>query len=92
MDQYLRFVNGIQALRRRVSALDISLGGALGVAADPFPIGNQESRAGLGASQAITTRCWSRRTLAGSGGGFGKIAGDGPPELFRSDQFPSVSC
>lgn len=37
MDQYLRFVNGVQALRRRVSALDIGLGGALGVAADPLP-------------------------------------------------------
>ena len=37
MDHYLRFVNGIQALRRRVSALDIGLGGALGVAADPLP-------------------------------------------------------
>ncbi|WP_372921972.1 SNF2-related protein [Roseovarius sp.] len=37
MDQYLRFVNGIQAQRRRVSALDIGLGGALGVAADPLP-------------------------------------------------------
>ncbi len=37
MDQYLRFVNGVQALRRRASALDIGLGGALGVAADPLP-------------------------------------------------------
>jgi ATP-dependent helicase HepA len=37
MDQYLRFVNGVQALRRRVSALDIGLVGALGVAADPLP-------------------------------------------------------
>lgn len=37
MDQYLRFVNGVQALRRRVSALDIGLCGALGVAADPLP-------------------------------------------------------
>jgi ATP-dependent helicase HepA len=37
MDHYLRFVNGVQALRRRVSALDIGLGGALGVAADPLP-------------------------------------------------------
>jgi len=37
MDHYLRFVNGVQALRRRVSALDVSLGGALGVAADPLP-------------------------------------------------------
>lgn len=37
MDQYLRFVNGVQAMRRRVSALDIGLGGALGVAADPLP-------------------------------------------------------
>ncbi|WP_170446104.1 SNF2-related protein [Ruegeria arenilitoris] len=37
MDHYLRFVNCVQALRRRVSALDIGLGGALGVAADPLP-------------------------------------------------------
>lgn len=37
MDHYLRFVNGVQALRRRVSALDTGLGGALGVAADPLP-------------------------------------------------------
>lgn len=37
MDQYLRFVNGVQAMRRRVSALDVGLGGALGVAADPLP-------------------------------------------------------
>jgi ATP-dependent helicase HepA len=37
MDQYLRFANGVQALRRRVSALDVGLGGALGVAADPLP-------------------------------------------------------
>lgn len=37
MDQYLRFVNGLQALRRKTSALGIGLGGALGVAADPLP-------------------------------------------------------
>ncbi|WP_156829273.1 DEAD/DEAH box helicase [Amorphus coralli] len=37
MDYYLRFVNCVQALRRRVSALDIGLVGALGVAADPLP-------------------------------------------------------
>jgi len=37
MDQYLRFINGIQALRRKTSALGIGLGGALGVAADPLP-------------------------------------------------------
>ena len=37
MDYYLKFVNGVQALRRRVSALDIGLGGALGVAANPLP-------------------------------------------------------
>ena len=37
MDHYLRFVNCVQALRRRVSALDVGLGGALGVAADPLP-------------------------------------------------------
>lgn len=37
MDYYLRFVNCVQALRRRVAALDIGLGGALGVAADPLP-------------------------------------------------------
>lgn len=37
MDQYLRFVNGVQALRRRTSALSVGLGGALGVAADPLP-------------------------------------------------------
>ncbi len=36
-DQYLRFVNGVQALRRRTSALSIGLCGALGVAADPLP-------------------------------------------------------
>ncbi|WP_161957334.1 SNF2-related protein [Aestuariivirga litoralis] len=37
MDSYLRFINGVQALRRKISALEISLGGALGVAADPLP-------------------------------------------------------
>ena len=37
MDQYLRFINGLQALRRKTSALGIGLGGALGVAADPLP-------------------------------------------------------
>lgn len=37
MDHYLRYVNGIQALRRRTAALSIGLGGALGVAADPLP-------------------------------------------------------
>ncbi|MCA1791490.1 MAG: hypothetical protein LC667_17075, partial [Thioalkalivibrio sp.] len=37
MDYYLRFVNSIQAQRRRVAALDIGLGGALGVAANPLP-------------------------------------------------------
>lgn len=37
MDQYLRFINGQQALRRKTSALGIGLGGALGVAADPLP-------------------------------------------------------
>lgn len=37
MDHYLRFVNGVQALRRRAFALDIGLGGALGVAANPLP-------------------------------------------------------
>jgi len=37
MDQYLRFVNGVQALRRRTSAMGVGLCGALGVAADPLP-------------------------------------------------------
>ena len=37
MDHYLRFVNGIQALRRRTTALSTGLGGALGVAAEPLP-------------------------------------------------------
>lgn len=37
MDHYLRFVNCIQALRRRTEALGIAMGGALGVAADPLP-------------------------------------------------------
>lgn len=37
MDQYLRFINGLQALRRKTSALGIGLGGALGAAADPLP-------------------------------------------------------
>ncbi|WP_371225372.1 SNF2-related protein [Roseovarius sp. 2305UL8-3] len=36
-DQYLRFINGVQALRRRTSALSVGLCGALGVAADPLP-------------------------------------------------------
>lgn len=36
-DVYLRFANGIQALRRRVEALTVARGGALGVAADPLP-------------------------------------------------------
>ncbi|MGO7418869.1 SNF2-related protein [Rhizobium ruizarguesonis] len=37
MDHYLRFVNCVQALRRRTEALTIAMGGALGVAADPLP-------------------------------------------------------
>lgn len=37
MDHYLRFVNCVQALRRRTEALGIAMGGALGVAADPLP-------------------------------------------------------
>ncbi|AWM23736.1 SNF2-related protein [Sinorhizobium fredii] len=37
MDHYLRFVNGVQALRRRTEGLSVALGGALGVAADPLP-------------------------------------------------------
>lgn len=37
MDHYLRFVNCVQALRRRTEALAIAMGGALGVAADPLP-------------------------------------------------------
>ena len=37
MDHYLRFVNCIQALRRRTEAMTIAMGGALGVAADPLP-------------------------------------------------------
>ena len=37
MDEYLRFVNGVQALRRKTSALRNGFGGALGVAADPMP-------------------------------------------------------
>lgn len=37
MDHYLRFVNGVQGLRRKVSAIEVGLGGALGVAADPLP-------------------------------------------------------
>lgn len=37
MDYYLRFVNCVQALRRRTEALGIAMGGALGVAADPLP-------------------------------------------------------
>ena len=37
MDHYLRFVNCVQALRRRTEALSIAMGGALGVAAAPLP-------------------------------------------------------
>jgi ATP-dependent helicase HepA len=37
IDHYLRYVNCIQAWRRRASALTVGLGGALGVAADPLP-------------------------------------------------------
>lgn len=36
-DLYLRFVNGIQAMRRRAEAITIARGGAFGVAADPLP-------------------------------------------------------
>lgn len=36
-DDYLRFVNGVQALRRTTASLSVGLGGALGVAADPMP-------------------------------------------------------
>lgn len=37
MDHYLRFTNGVQALRRKSAALSTGLGGALGIAADPLP-------------------------------------------------------
>lgn len=36
-DRYLRFANGVQALRRHVEGLSMARGGALGVAADPMP-------------------------------------------------------
>lgn len=37
MNEYLDFVNAVQAARRRAEALDTALCGALGVAADPLP-------------------------------------------------------
>lgn len=37
VDPYLAFTSGVQALRRRAEALSWGLGGALGVAADPYP-------------------------------------------------------
>jgi ATP-dependent helicase HepA len=36
-DPYITFTSGVQALRRKAEALSWGLGGALGVAADPYP-------------------------------------------------------
>lgn len=51
MDAYLRFVNGIQALRRKTSAINVTFGGALGVAADPLPFQISTVRRVLGDTQ-----------------------------------------
>lgn len=50
-DYYLRYVNSVQALRRRVSAMTIGMGGALGVAAEPLPHQLATVRRVLGASE-----------------------------------------
>lgn len=50
-DLYLRYANSVQALRRRASAMNISLGGALGVAASPMPHQLATVRRVLGASE-----------------------------------------
>ena len=36
-DIYRNIISGVQALRRRTEALTLGVGGALGVAADPYP-------------------------------------------------------
>lgn len=36
-DPYITFVSGVQALRRQAEAMSWGIGGALGVAADPYP-------------------------------------------------------
>ncbi|HTM81942.1 SNF2-related protein [Asticcacaulis sp.] len=51
MDTYLRFINGVQALRRRTAAINVALGGALGVAADPLPFQMSTVRRVLGDTQ-----------------------------------------